>query len=258
MGWYSFRGFLRQRRRKKLLGTPFPEEWQTILVANLPPYQKIPLSLRQQLHDRIRVFLDEKSFEGCGGLELTNEIRVTIAAQACMLLLNRKIESYPKLYSILVYPSTYVAGARNSLSGEWEEESVRLGESWQSGVVVLAWDNVLHGAMNFQDGHNVTMHEFAHQLDQEDGAGDGTPILETRSAYSSWARIFTKEYGLLQKKVHRGRKSVMDEYGATNPAEFFAVATETFFEKPRQLHKHHPALFKELAGFYKVNPLEWK
>ena len=174
-----------------------------------------------------------------------------------MLLLNRKVECYPKLYSILVYPSTYVAGARDSLGGEWQEESVRLGESWQSGAVVLAWDNVRHGAANFKDGHNVTMHEFAHQLDQEDGAGDGTPILESRSAYSAWARVFSKEYELLQRKTARGRKSVMYGYGATNPAEFFAVSTETFFEKPRQLKKNHPELFSELQAFYKVNPLEW-
>ena len=254
---YAFLHILRRRRRRKLLSSPFPKKWSEILEANLPPYKKLSLPVRQQLHDLIRIFIAEKSFEGCGGLALTDEILVTIAAQACMLLLNRKVECYPKLYSILVYPSTYVAGARNTLQGGWEEGSVRLGESWQSGAVVLAWDNVRHGAINFRDGHNVTMHEFAHQLDQEDGAGDGTPILETRTAYSSWARIFTKEYELLQEKTRRGRKSVMGEYGATNPAEFFAVATETFFEKPRQLNANHPELFQEMKSFYKVNPLEW-
>ena len=247
----------RRRSRRILLSPPFPQKWIVILDKNLPPYRKFSSPQCQQLHDFIRIFIAEKSFEGCGGLSLTDEIRVTIAAQACMLLLNRKVECYPKLYSVLVYPSTYVAGARDSLRGEWEEESVRLGESWQSGAVVLAWDNVRHGAANFKDGHNVTMHEFAHQLDQEDGAGDGTPILEARSAYSTWARVFSKEYELLQRKTARGRKSVMHQYGATNPAEFFAVSTETFFEKPRQLKKHHPELFKELQVFYKVNPLEW-
>jgi len=256
-GGYFVMVILRRRRRRILLSSPFSQEWIDVLDKNLPPYRKLSSSQRQQLHDFIRIFIAEKSFEGCGGLTLTDEIRVTIAAQACMLLLNRQVECYPKLYSILVYPSTYVAGARDSLRGEWEEESVRLGESWQSGAVVLAWDNVRHGAANFKDGHNVTMHEFAHQLDQEDGAGDGTPILETRSAYSAWAYIFSKEYDLLQRKTKRGRKSVMYKYGATNPAEFFAVATETFFEKPRQFKKKHPELFNELQDFYKVNPLEW-
>ena len=257
VGGYVVMAFLRRRSRRILLSSPFSQKWVTVLEKNLPPYQKLSLLQRQQLHDFIRIFIAEKSFEGCGGLVLTDEIRVTIAAQACMLLLNRQVECYPKLYSILVYPSTYVAGARNSLRGEWEQESVRLGESWHSGAVVLAWDNVRHGAANFKDGHNVTMHEFAHQLDQEDGAGDGTPILELRSAYSAWAQVFSKEYDLLQRKTARGRKSVIHEYGATNPAEFFAVSTETFFEKPRQLKKNHPELFNELLAFYKVNPLEW-
>jgi Mlc titration factor MtfA (ptsG expression regulator) len=257
VGGYAVMVAVRRRNRRILLSSPFPEEWIEILNKNLPPYLKLSSTLRQQLHDLVRIFIAEKSFEGCGGLILTDEIRVTIAAQACMLLLNRDVECYPKLFSILVYPSTYVAGARDTLHGGWEEESVRLGESWQSGAVVLAWDNVLQGAANFKDGHNVTMHEFAHQLDQEDGAGDGTPILGTRSAYSVWARVFSKEYELLQRKTDHGRKSVMHGYGATNPAEFFAVATETFFEKPRQLNKHHPELFKELQIFYKINPLEW-
>lgn len=254
---YALIMYWRRRRRRILLSSPFPKEWIAILEKNLPPYKKLSVSLRNQLHDCVRIFIAEKSFEGCGGLVLNDEIRVTIAAQACMLLLNRKAACYTKLYSILVYPSTYVAGARNSLTGEWEESSVRLGESWQSGAVVLAWDNVLHGAVNFQDGHNVTMHEFAHQLDQENRAGDGTPVLEERSAYSAWARVFSKEYELLRHNTERGRKSVMHEYGATNPAEFFAVATEVFFEKPRQLQKKHPHLFQELQRFYKVNPLEW-
>jgi len=257
-GVYVVMVILRRRRRRILLRAPFPPKWIAILDKNLPPYRKLSLPQSQQLHDCIRIFTSEKSFEGCGGLPLTDEIRVTIAAQACMLLLNRKVECYPKLYSILVYPSTYVAGARDSLRGDWEEKSVRLGESWQSGAVVLAWDNVRHGAANFKDGHNVTMHEFAHQLDQEDGVGDGTPILEDRSAYSAWARVFSQEYELLQRKSARGRKSVMHKYGATNPAEFFAVATETFFEKPRQLNKKHPELFNELQDFYRVNPLQWE
>jgi Mlc titration factor MtfA (ptsG expression regulator) len=134
---------------------------------------------------------------------------------------------------------------------------VRLGESWGSGTVVLSWDHVKGGAMNFRDGHNVAIHEFAHQLDQEDGVSDGTPCLENRSAYSEWARVLSRDYETLRDKAGKGRKSVMDKYGATNPAEFFAVATETFFEKPRQLHKKHPDLYEELREYYRVNPLCW-
>lgn len=247
----------RQHKRRVVLSTPFPPEWSATLKDNLPPYQKISPQLQQQLNDFIRIFISEKSFEGCGGLTLTDEIKVTIAAQACMLLLNRKCDCYPKLYSILVYPSTYVAGTHNRIGLQQTDLSVRLGESWNHGAVVLAWDSVKKGAMNFRDGHNVTMHEFAHQLDQEDGRGDGAPILEMRSAYSAWSQVFSKEYELLRHKTMKGKKSVMDEYGATNPSEFFAVATETFFEKPAQLQKKHPELYHELQGFYKVDPVEW-
>jgi Mlc titration factor MtfA (ptsG expression regulator) len=247
----------RRQKRLELLSTPFPPAWSAILKENLPPYEKLSLHMQQQLHDHIRMFIAEKSFEGCGGLVLTDEIRVTIAAQACMLLLNRKSDCYPKLYSVLVYPGAYVVGARNSFDFHPTGSSVRLGESWHHGAVVLAWDSVKRGAINFRDGHNVTMHEFAHQLDQEDGRSDGAPILGMRSAYSAWSRVFSKEYELLQQKSQKGQKSVMDEYGANNPAEFFAVATETFFEKPAQLQKKHPELYHELQGFYKVAPIEW-
>ncbi len=253
-----FAAVRRQRKRRLLLSTPFPPEWTGILIRNLPPYQNFPSQIKQQLQDYIRVFIGEKSFEGCGGLQLTDEIKVTIAAQACMLLLNRNCDCYPKLYSVLVYPSTYVAGTRNAMDLQPADQSVRLGESWNHGAVVLAWDSVKRGAVNFRDGHNVVMHEFAHQLDQEDGRADGAPILEVRSAYSAWSQVFTKEYELLRHKALKGRKSVMDNYGAANPAEFFAVATESFFEKPTQLKKKHPELYDELQGFYKLDPSKWE
>jgi len=256
--WFFINDVRRKQKRRMLLSTPFPPAWDVILKKNLPPYGKLSPGLRQQLHEATRIFIAEKSFEGCGGLTLTDEIKVTIAAQACMLLLNREVKYYPKLYSVLVYPSTYVAGTRHTIRGQPNEASVRLGESWHAGAVVLAWDSVKHGAANFNDGHNVTMHEFAHQLDQHYGAADGAPDLADRSAYSAWARIFSKEYELLRRKTAKGRKTVMDAYGATNPAEFFAVATETFFEKPVQLKRNHPELYEELFSFYRVNPIEWE
>ena len=255
--WFLINGVRRKQKRRMLLNTPFPPAWDDILKKNLPPYGKLSPQLLQQLQDATRIFVAEKSFEGCGGLSLTDEIKVTIAAQAGMLLLNRRMDYYPKLFSVLVYPSTYVAGTRPTIRGQSHQASARLGESWHSGAVVLAWDSVKHGAANFNDGHNVTMHEFAHQLDQHYGAADGAPVLASRSAYSAWAQVFSNEYELLRRKTAKGRKSVMDAYGATNPAEFFAVATETFFEKPAQLKKEHPELYEELYGFYRVNPVEW-
>ncbi|MFC1452381.1 zinc-dependent peptidase [Verrucomicrobiota bacterium] len=258
--WAGYELISRARRRAKrrlALGQPFPDEWVQILQSNLPPYANFGRELRRELHQDIQVFLEEKSFEGCGGLSITDEIRVTIAAQACMLLLNREDRCYPRLRSVVVYPSTYVAGGKGLFGGKSTARSTRLGESWGAGAVVLSWSNVKQGAFNFSDGHNVTMHEFAHQVDQEDGAADGAPILERRSAYSTWAKVFSKEFAQLQQKARRRKRSVFDAYGATNPAEFFAVATECFFEKPRQLQKKHPELYEELRDYYKVHPVDW-
>jgi Mlc titration factor MtfA (ptsG expression regulator) len=247
------------RKLMQLADMPFPAEWENIIERNVALYRHLPDALREQLHTDIKIFIAEKHFEGLGGLEITDEIKVTIAAEASLLLLNRKNSDYPGLSSILVYPSAYVAKQNTPLGGGvyLEGQSVRLGESWQHGSVVLAWDNVKQGAMNPQDGHNVVLHEFAHQLDQEEGASDGTPLLEKRSSYATWARIMSKEYEQLRSNIEHHKKSVMDSYGATNPAEFFAVATETFFEKPRQLQKKAPELYDELKDFYKVDPIEW-
>ena len=237
------------RRKKKLLklrSTPPPDHWFSILEKTLPMVGRLSNEHWQQLGGLMHVFLDTKKFEGCGGLNLTEEMKVTVAAQACMLLLGRDIEVYPKLKTVLLYPHTYTDGT-----------TARLGESWNTGVVVLSWNSVVGGARNFADGHNVTFHEFAHQLDQESGAADGAPILEEVSAYQTWARVFTNEYSDLVDKTEQGQKDVMVDYGATNPAEFFAVATATFFEKPRQLKKRHPELYTKLRGYYKVDPIEW-
>lgn len=248
----------RNARRTRLMNTPFPSSWEKILQQNVALYRHLSNSLKRQLHGDIQIFLAEKNFEGCGGLEMTDEIRVTIAAQACILLLNRKTKFYPGLSSILVYPSAYIAEKITYLGAQHiREKTVRLGESWQRGAVVLAWDHVKHGSRDVNDGHNVVLHEFAHQLDQEDGRSDGVPILEQRSSYVAWARILGKEYENLRKSVKRNKRDVMDNYGAKNPAEFFAVATETFFEKPKQIKQKHPDLYEELKDYYKLNPIEW-
>jgi len=255
---WLLREWMRRSRRKRLFASPFPAEWVAILEQDVPLYWLLPEPLRRELHGHINVFLGEKTFEGCGGLEMTDEIRVTIAAQACILLLNRRTKCYPRLRSVLVYPSAYVAKeVERAGSAEVADVQVRLGESWHHGAVVLSWDSVMRGASDIKDGHNVVLHEFAHQLDQEDGAPDGTPILGQRSRYVTWGRVLSRDYKDLQEKTRRGRTTVIDDYGASNPAEFFAVVTETFFEKPQQLKEKHPELYDELKDFYKVDPLEW-
>ena len=247
---------VRRARFKALMDAPFPVDWEAILNKNLPPYPYLPEKLKNRLHSYINVFLAEKNFEGCSGQEITDEVRVTIASQACLLLIGRDSKCYPKLRSVLVYPHTYVASGSGAFGGD-DVPSVRLGESWQSGAVVLSWNSVIGGAVNFNDGQNVTLHEFAHQLDQEDGAADGTPVLGGLSRYGSWAHTFGDGYSTFLERVEKHRKTVIDAYGATNPAEFFATATEAFFEKPDQLLEKCPDMYAELKGYYNVDPREW-
>ncbi len=257
-GFFLGKRLRRNTRRKRLMARPFPNEWKTIIERNVPLYRRLPAALKEQLHGLIRVFLAEKHFEGCGGLEITEEMEVTIAAQACMLLLNRPPTFFPKLHSILVYPHTYVAKGTSYENGIMiDEHDARLGESWGNGPVVLAWDSVKGGTANTTDAHNVVLHEFAHQLDQEDGIADGAPILGQRSRYVAWARVLGAEFAALQESKKRHRRSVLDTYGATNPAEFFAVATEAFFEKPRQMQKRHAELYDELREYYQLDPAAW-
>src|SRR4051794_31727679 len=253
----SMFGLFKRRRRERLRTTPIPHEWEQILRKNVPLYRRLPEADRRELHGHIQVFLAEKHFEGCGGLELTDEIKLTIAAQACLLLLHRDTDYYRQLITILVYPSAYIAQAIEPIGGGvvLEGEVCRLGEAWKDGVVVLSWDDVRCGAADIHDGHNVVLHEFAHQLDQEDGAADGAPI-DRRSRYVAWARVLGAEYEQLRRDAEHGRKSVLDAYGATNPAEFFAVATECFFEKPTQIRKMHPELYEELREYYRQDPAE--
>jgi hypothetical protein len=237
----------------------FKEEWLSILEENVPLYSCLPADLRLLLHERIASFVYSTRFEGCNGLELSEEMILTVAAQACMLVLHRKGEPYPKLRNVYLYPSSFSSVMkRQSAHGVVTEGKVhRLGESWDTGTVILSWSATEHGARNIRDAENVTFHEFAHQLDHEDGATDGAPGLPSRDAYRSWARVFQENYSDFQELLERGKKTLIDPYGATNPGEFFAVVTETFFEKPRQLHRRRPELYDELRKFYGVDPERW-
>lgn len=248
---------MRAARRERLRATPLEPERVALIAKRFPHYARLSEEDQRELLGHVQVFLDEKSFEGCGGLELTDEIKLTIAAQACLLLLHRETDYYPELTSILVYPHAYRARMRVGVGGGMaiERDQDRLGESHQHGVVVLSWDDVVRGASDGKDAHNVVLHEFAHQLDQEDGAADGAPILESRAAYAPWARVFQAEFDALTTATEEGRRSDIDAYGATNPAEFFAVVTEAFFEKPEKLATNHPQLYAQLSSYYRQDPL---
>jgi hypothetical protein len=176
-----------------------------------------------------------------------------------LLLLNERGKYFPKLRSILIYPSAYLVNETTSTGSYVVEERrvARLGESWINDQLVLSWEQVKQDTCNWKDGHNVVLHEFAHQLDQEDGKAEGVPVLRQTSDYSIWANVMTEEYQRLCDDVQRGAKTVINSYGATNPAEFFAVATETFFEKPQQLLKQHPALYEQMQRYYQLDPVQW-
>lgn len=248
----------KKRRRKRIRAQPFPRRWLEILRRNVEFYATLTPAEQAELHGLIQVFVAEKNWEAHGGLEMTDEIRVTVAAQACLLLLRLDADFYPRLRSILVYPSSYLPQRAETLQhGHLEAPPVvHLGESWSSGVVVLSWDSVRAGAADAHDGHNVVLHEFAHQLDQEEGAADGTPLLERPSAYRTWARVLEGELSRLRQEAEQGRETLLDVYGATNRAEFFAVATEAFFERPQELRELHAALYAELRDFFGQDPAE--
>lgn len=247
-------------RLKRALARPFPEAWREVLRRNSAFYGRLPEDLRERLHRRILRFLHEKHFEGAGGLQIDDEIRVTIAAEACLLTLNQGSEVFPRLRWIIVYPTTFIVDDETWVEEDGVvEEGPRdlLGESWHNGRVILAWDSVLHGARSMTDGENVVLHEFAHQLDSETGATDGAPLLGSAPALRGWAEVLSEEFLRLREDRMWGRRGLLDEYGATNPAEFFAVATETFFERPRDMARHHRELFDLLAAYYRLDPREW-
>ena len=249
-------GWLKRRRREKLRRRDFPDAWTAILQRNFGHWAALSRDEQEQLRGHIQVFLAEKNFVGCGGLEMTDEIRVTIAAHACLLLLNREVDYFPRMKSIMVHPSEYAAPVLRSAAGGFvvETEQGRLGESWYRGPVVLSWDAVAGGAADPADGHNVVLHEFAHQLDSEDGSVNGAPALGAKERYAAWSRVLGEEFQDLVERLHAHRGSLVRGYGATSPAEFFAVVTETFFEKPHELRKRHPELYEQFREFYSQDP----
>ena len=248
-----------QKRRARLRRQPLPQGVADILSRNVGLYSLLPDEQREQLHGHVNVFLEEKRFLGLGGQEITPEVAVTISGIACMLLLNREPSYFPGFSSILVYPDTYEAD-QVEYDGvvETRKRSRRAGESWHRGPVVLSWSSVLQGAINPGDGYNVVLHEFAHKLDEENSGTNGQPILHAAGHYQEWAEVLGREYQSFADRVSRRKNKVLDEYGLTSPAEFFAVATESFFEKGTAMQRRLPDLYEQLKKFYAVDPASWK
>ncbi len=248
-------GFKRKRRRR-LRQQFFPAAWRDILERRVACFQRLAPGEQAELCGHIQVFLAEKEFEGCAGQEITDEVRVTIAALACILLLGRDTDYFPLMRSVLVYPRHYFVPAVQELGDGIVSEGMLdyEGESWRRGPVVLSWEDVRRDAADPDDGYNVVFHEFAHQLDSESGAEDGAPPMPGRAMAADWARVMEAAYQRLMDDVDRNRPHLIDDYGATSPAEFFAVLTELFFESPRELRDHHPDLYEQLRRYYRQEP----
>ncbi len=251
--------WLRDRRRRKILEAAFPPGWDTIMEANVAHLARLTDAERARLRDLVQVFVEEKHWEALGGLELTDEIRVTIAAQACILILGRDHELYRRVQSILVYPSVVVSPSRPrsffDLSGDLADPGTPIsGEAMPRGPVVLVWDDVLRGASDDRDGHNVAYHEFAHKLDMLGGAADGVPPQEDWEHYHHWIDVFERAYARLEADARDGRRTLLDRYALKNAAEFFAVATENFFERPEPLARRHPDVYQVMVDFYRQDP----
>ena len=246
-------------RRDRVRRQAFPPAWRDILRRRMPAYTRLPPDLQLQLRKHIQVLLAEKPFIGCAGLEVTDEMRVLIAAQAALLLLNRRADYFGNLRQILVYPGAFVVERSQADGSGLTHETRRAlsGESWQQGQVLLSWDDVLAGAADPDDGRNVVIHEFAHQLDQERGRANGAPWLGRRERYARWAAVLGAEFAALHQRLARGEPGLIDPYAATDPAEFFAVVSEHFFEQPGLLAAAHPALYGELVQCYRTDPLSW-
>lgn len=245
-----------KKLRQKLLEAPFPPDWEDMIRRNVAHYCMLDDAERKHLRELIQVFIAEKSWEGCGGLELTNEIRVTISAQACLLLLNLPRDTYENVETIIVYPSDVILPERKLGFFETTLEPLDpgypvSGQTFKQGPVILVWDAVLQGGRHAECGFNVVYHEFAHKLDMQDGAADGTPRLRDRAEYRDWVKTCSREYLRLLKDVEKGKRTFLDEYGATDEAEFFAVATEHFFNLPLQMIESAPELYRVLKEYYR-------
>jgi len=248
----------RQWRRQRIARRPFPAAWRDIVRRRVPLVSELPAAQQLLLKKRIQVLLAEVPFIGCAGLEVSDEMRITIAAQAAFLLLGRG-GSFGNLREVLVYPGHFVVPRSEVGAGGvvHEARDVLAGQSWQRGQVIVAWDAVLDGAADPHDGANVVMHEFAHQLDQDAGAANGAPYVGRGALQQAWARVMRQEFDALRARLARAEPGLIDPYAATSPAEFFAVTTELFFEQPEALAAERPALYEQLKRCYRLDPASW-
>lgn len=254
-------GAIRRWRRRKLTAGPFPPAWEAVLAENFAQFALLPAAHQAKLRDRARVFAAEKYWEGVGGAEVTEEMRVTVAAMACVLTLGFDDAEafFPKVLTVLIHEEKYSRKARRRRAGGIvaEGDEWRLGEAWELGPVGLSWPDVLEGGRDPDDGFNLVYHEFAHALDMTGGTADGVPPLPNARAEREWSKTLAAELAALRDARAQGYGIPLDSYALSDEAEFFAVSTESYFERPRLLKIRLPRVYDLLDSFYRLGPAEW-
>jgi hypothetical protein len=249
----------RNRRRQRILSRPFPAEWEAWLPSHCRHYGRLTADQQQRLRRDVQLLVAEKSWEGCGGLTVTDEMRVTISAHAALLGLGFDALPFDRLMSVLIYPDTFVSPQRRRTpwGGVEETDEPRLGEAWYQGPVLLSWREVKEQCVENDSGRNVVIHEFAHLLDMQNYDVDGMPALDGPADVQRWTETMQRAFGRLNRQARLGRKTVLDYYGTTSEPEFFAVASEAFFERGPQLRTEFPELYDLLRTFYRQDPAAW-
>ena len=256
-GFFLYRHWSKSQARQQLLSTPLTDHQRVIIEQQVPLIRRLPLDLRVKLDGKVNLFLDQVRFHGCEGLDVTEEMELAISAQACLLIVNSDLW-YENLTTILIYPNAFKSQQRRQVGYVVsEKEIIRTGESWDRGPVILSWRHSELGAQNDHDGHNVVLHEFAHQIDDLSGGTNGVPILSDGQSFAEWERVFLTAYDALVQAVERGQRTIIDAYGATGHEEFFAVSVEVFFEKPRALKAELPEVYEQLAILFRLDPAAW-
>ena len=256
-GYISYRLWSNRQRRRDLLGSSLTPEQRRIISRHVPLFRRLPYHLRKPYEGKIRLFLHQVEFIGCDGLHVTEAMRLSIAAQACLLVANHDTW-FKTLRTILIYPGAFKSRqARQDGYVVTERDEVRLGESWSRGPVVLSWQHSGDSARQSQDGHNLVIHEFAHQLDNLTGHADGVPLLPDGHSEAQWERVFADAYEKHRRDVRRGWPTAIDPYGTTNRVEFFAVCTELFFEKPQALQGAAPKVYEQMTSLFNLDPAQW-
>ncbi len=248
--------WMKNRRRRKLAGEPFPSEWLKIVQTNCRHFATLDPVERARLLRDIRWFVAEKSIEVSIGLALTDEMRVTVAAHGPRRAGSGCCREFDRLQSVILQPEVYVGTrvVRDKSGLELHSQDARIGETSRNGPVLLSWKDVVRQCRDSPDGRNVILHEFAHLLDMVDGDVDGIPPMESEEEFRTWKDVTRNEYRRLVNQSQLGRRTLLDQYGATSEVEFFAVASETFFEQPFEMKVLHPRLYDVLKGFYKQDP----